>query len=100
MARPLRIERPGLWCHVTGRGLERRRIFADDVDREHWVELLGEAVERWPLAVLADVLMDSHHHVMLETRESNLGRTLHWLNTSYTAWFNRRHGRVGWTMRR
>ena len=32
---------------------------------------------------------------MLETLEPNLSRTMHWLNTSYAAWFNRRHQRSG-----
>ena len=64
MARPLRIERPGAWYHVTGRGLERRRIFLDDRDRRHWLELLEEAVPRWRLRVYAYVLMDNHHHLM------------------------------------
>ena len=43
MARPLRIEQAGAWYHVTGRGLERRHIFADAKDRSHWVGLLAQA---------------------------------------------------------
>jgi REP element-mobilizing transposase RayT len=95
MARPLRIERAGAWYHVGGRGLERRPIFRDNQDRHHWLELLGEAAERWRLVIYAYVLMDNHHHLMLQTREANLGRAMHWFNTSYTLWFNRRHERVG-----
>jgi REP element-mobilizing transposase RayT len=34
MARPLRIEYPGAWYHVTCRGNERRAIFRDDRGRE------------------------------------------------------------------
>src|SRR6267142_3424372 len=95
MARPLRIERPGAWYHVTGRGTERRHIFTNDQDRHHWLQLLTEAAQMWRWAIYAYVLMDNHHHMMLETREANLGRGMQWLNTSYAAWFNRRHHRVG-----
>ena len=95
MARPLRIERAGAWYHVTGRGTERRRIFTDERDRRHWLELLGEAAEMWRWVIYGYVLMENHHHVMLETREANLGRGMQWLNTSYAMWFNRRHQRVG-----
>ena len=42
MARPLRIERVGGWYHVTGRGNERRPIFRDNRDRQHFCELLAE----------------------------------------------------------
>jgi hypothetical protein len=35
MARPLRIQRPGGWHHVTARGNERRAIFrVDRVDED------------------------------------------------------------------
>ena len=42
MARPLRIDQPGGWYHLTSRGNERKRIFRDAEDREHFLELIGE----------------------------------------------------------
>ena len=32
---------PDGWYHVFGRGWERRAIFDDDRDRDHFMELLG-----------------------------------------------------------
>jgi hypothetical protein len=61
----------------------------------HWLELLGEAVELWRVVVHGYAQMGNHFHLLLETREANLSRLMHWLNTSYVSWFNRRHGRVG-----
>jgi len=52
MARPLRIERPGGWYHVTARGNERRAIFRDERDRRHFLELLAEAVLRFRVACI------------------------------------------------
>ena len=40
MARPLRHLVEDGWYHVFGRGWERRRIFRDERDREHFLELL------------------------------------------------------------
>jgi REP element-mobilizing transposase RayT len=57
--------------------------------------LLGELTERFGLRVPAYMLMDNHSHVLVETPEANLSRTMRWLNVSYSMWFNRRHGRVG-----
>jgi hypothetical protein len=31
------MDRPGLWYHLTARGNERRRIFHEDRDREHFL---------------------------------------------------------------
>jgi REP element-mobilizing transposase RayT len=95
MARPLRIERPGAWYHVTARGNERRPIYLDDGDRRRFCEVLGETVERFRWALHAYVLMDNHFHLLLETPEANLSRAMQWLNVSYSVWFNRRHGRAG-----
>ena len=40
MARPIRIERAGGWYHLTARGNERRAIYRDHRDRQHFGELL------------------------------------------------------------
>jgi putative transposase len=95
MARPLRIERTGVWYHVSGRGIERRKIFMDARDRRHWLELLGETAGMFRVVVHGYVQMDNHFHLIVELREPNLSRAMHWLNVSYTVWFNRRHKRVG-----
>ena len=95
MARPLRIERIGCWYHLTARGNERRDIFRDDKDRRHFLELLEEVVSMFAVRLHAYVLMSNHYHLLVEITEANLSRAIHWLNVSYTVWFNRRHGRRG-----
>jgi len=95
MARPLRIQRPGGWYHVTARGNERRAIFREDLDRGHFCELLAAMVERFVVRLHTYVLMDNHYHLMVETPQANLSQAIQWLNVSYSAWFNRRYARVG-----
>jgi putative transposase len=95
MARPLRIERPGGRYHVTARGNEGKAVYRADSDRFHFLELLGEATERFAVRIHAYVLMDNHFHLLVETPEANLSRAMQWLNVSYSVWFNRRHQRVG-----
>jgi putative transposase len=95
MARPIRIERPGGWYHVTARGNERRAIYRDEQDRRHFCQLLGQAVQDFRLRLHGFVLMDNHYHLLAETLEANLSRAMQWLNVSYSVWFNRRHGRAG-----
>lgn len=95
MARPLRIERPGGRYHITTRGNERKSIYRDDHDREHFVGLLAEVAERHRLKVHCFVLMDNHFHLLVETPEANLSKAMQWLNVSFSVWFNRRHQRAG-----
>jgi hypothetical protein len=39
--------------------------------------------------------MTNHYHLILETPQANLSRAMQWLNVSYAAFYNRRHGYVG-----
>lgn len=95
MARPLRIEYPGAYYHVTSRGNERKAIFRDDRDRSRFLELLGLDVEQLHLRLHAYVLMENHYHLLVETSKGRLNQALRYLNGVYTHYFNRRHGRVG-----
>jgi len=95
MARPLRIDLADGWYHVTARGNERRAIFRDDRDREHFLKLIETAVEQFGIVVHGFVLMDNHYHLVVETPRANLSAAMQWVNVSYSVWFNRRRGRAG-----
>jgi len=47
MTRPIRIEQAGGWYHLTARGNERKAIYRDDRDRQHFCDLLAEMVSRY-----------------------------------------------------
>jgi len=61
----------GGWYHITTRGMFRKEIFRDDRDREHFIELLAQMVERYCVVLHAYVLMDNHYHLLIETPEAN-----------------------------
>jgi predicted XRE-type DNA-binding protein len=52
-------------------------------------------VIRFGWRLYAWVLMTNHFHLEVETPEANLSRGMHWLNTRYVQWFNRKHDRCG-----
>ena len=95
MARPLRVQFKNGWYHVTARGDNRQRIFYDERDRRHFLELIGEMSERHAVQVHAYVLMDNHYHLLVCTPHANLSAAVQWLNVAYSVWWNRRHDRVG-----
>lgn len=98
MARSQRIEYEGAVYHVTARGNERRAIFLDDRDRERFLRVLGESVERFETRLYLFCLMDNHVHLVVETPRANLGQFMHRIETAYTVYFNRRHERCGHLM--
>jgi putative transposase len=95
MARPLRIEYPGAWYHVTCRGNEKRNIFRDDADRDKLLEILSANLKLYRIELHSYVLMPNHFHLLLMTLEANLRKFMQRFNTTYTVYFNRRHRRYG-----
>lgn len=95
MARPLRIEYPGAFYHVTCRGNERRPIVKDDPDRKAFLDRLQTSLEHYAVVLHAYVLMDNHFHLIVETPRGNLSEFMRRFNVAYTGYFNRRHRRVG-----
>jgi REP element-mobilizing transposase RayT len=95
MARPIRIEYPGAVYHVICRGNNRQGIYRDDQDRRRYLEKLSYYCRDKTVHLLAYCLMPNHVHLLLETPEGNLSRMMQAFQTSYTVYFNKRHGRTG-----
>jgi len=95
MGRPLRIQYPGAWYHITSRGNERKAIFKGSADRQRFLSYLESAWERYGAVFHAFCLMASHYHVLLETPRSNLSQILHHINGAYTNYYNAKRNRTG-----
>lgn len=95
MARPLRIDYPGAYYHITTRGVGRQNIFFKDADRVVFLEKLGDVVKRWDLRIHGYCLMANHFHLEVETPNGNLSRAMQWLNQMYAGHVNRTYRRVG-----
>src|SRR5512137_1258779 len=95
MARPLRLEMKDGTYHITSRGDGREPIFLDDHDRERFLDLLGEVVEKCRWLCHAYCLMGNHYHLLVQTPEANLSQGMRQLNGVYTQRFNTLHKRVG-----
>jgi len=95
MARPWRIQFEGAVYHITSRGNANQAIFLDDRDRSKFLDLLGRGRERFAFVIYSFCLMDNHFHIFLRTPLANLSQGMHWLNGTYTGYFNHRHQRIG-----
>ena len=95
MARPLRIEYPGAFYHVTSRGNEQKDIFKSRNDREQFCSYLKSSAERYGANVHAYCLMSNHYHLLLETPEGNLSQIMRHINGAYTTYFNSKRKRAG-----
>jgi REP element-mobilizing transposase RayT len=95
MARPLRIEYPGAFYHVTARGNERKDVFKSRADREQFLAYLESASERYGAVIHAYCLMGNHYHLLLETPAGNLAQIMRHIGGAYTTYFNVKRKRAG-----
>lgn len=95
MSRPLRIQYPDAYYHVTCRGNEQRKIFRAAEDMNEFLRLLARSAGIYEVQVLVYALMPNHFHLLLCTPKGNLSDFMRHFNISYTGSFNRKYKRTG-----
>jgi REP element-mobilizing transposase RayT len=77
------------------RGIERRKIFYDDSDRDNFLERLGGVLTETGTPCFAWTLIPNHLHLLLKTGFTPIATVMRRLLTGYAVSFNRRHRRHG-----
>ena len=95
MARPLRIEYPDAFYHVTARGNEQKDVFKSQKDREKFLSYLESATTRYGASIHAWCLMNNHYHLLMQTPMGNLSQIMRHINGAYTTYFNVKRKRAG-----
>jgi len=95
MPRQARIDAPGALHHVIVRGIERKDIFVDDVDKSDFLRRFQNILQATSTPCYAWALMTNHVHLLLRTGLEPLSTLMHRLLTGYAVTFNRRHDRHG-----
>jgi len=95
MPRKARIDAPGALHHIIVRGIERRKIFYDTGDRDHFLERLAVVLTETRTPCFAWTLIANHLHLLLPTGCTPIATVMRRLLTGYAVTFNRRHRRHG-----
>jgi putative transposase len=95
MPRKARIDAAGALHHIIVRGIERRKIFWDDEDRDSFVTRLGQVLTETHTDCFAWALIPNHVHLLLRTGLTPISVVMRRLLTGYAVQFNRRHRRHG-----
>ena len=81
--------------HIIVRGIERRRIFSDDTDRDNFIERLGDIVTDTKTFCFGWALIPNHAHLLLRTGQTPISTVMRRFLTGYAVSYNRRHRRHG-----
>ena len=93
MPRLSRLDSPGLLHHVIIRGIERRKIFNDDQDRNNFIDRLSDLLPESGTQCYAWAFMTNHAHFLFRSGPSGLSTLMRRLLTGYAVSYNRRHRR-------
>jgi REP element-mobilizing transposase RayT len=77
------------------RGNGKQCIFTDDWDYQQFLEILALTVGRFRVKCHGYCELWNHFHLLVTPSDLPLSRMMQHLNSKYSQWFNRRHGRVG-----
>jgi len=95
MPRKARIDAPGALHHVIVRGIERRKIFRSDYDRQNFLDRVGELILETQTYCFAWALIPNHAHLLLRTGLIPISVLMSRLLTGYAVWFNKKYRRHG-----
>jgi REP-associated tyrosine transposase len=96
MARPPRLELPGVPLHVVQRGVNRSACFFGDIDRRFYLKCLARAACARGCRVHAYVLMGNHVHLLVTPPEAGAaGAMMQDIGRRYVRIINNIHGRTG-----
>lgn len=95
MGRKPRIHFPGAIYHVMARGVDRRDIFLDDIDRLKFLRELERYFSESNATVHAYCLMGNHFHLAVQVADIPLSVPMQRVMAGHARGFNERHERTG-----
>jgi putative transposase len=95
MPRSPRIDIPGLIYHVVSRGVKQLPLFHDDQDRQQFLRYVIQANDVFPFRLHAYCLMTNHFHLLIQTLEGSIAKTMQHIKRRFAVWFNRKYLHTG-----
>ena len=95
MPRTARLDAPGILHHIIIRGIERRKIFRDNQDRENLLARLAKLIPETKTACYAWAFLPNHAHFLFRSGDVGLSTLMRRLLTGYAVSFNLKYKRHG-----
>jgi REP element-mobilizing transposase RayT len=95
MPRKARLDVAGTLHHIILRGIEKRQIFDDNLDRETFVNRMGQLALETKTKIYAWSLLTNHAHLLMRSGPEGLPQYMRRLLTGYAQAYNRHHKRYG-----
>ena len=90
-----RITFPGALYHVVCRGVNEKNIFRHPCDYRKILKILKDAKEKYNFHLHSYSLMTNHFHLQIRVEDIPISKIMHYINTCYAMYFNRKYSRSG-----
>jgi len=94
MPRLARLDALGALHHIIIRGIERRKIFRDNKDRDNFIDRLSDLLPATQNTCYAWAFIPNHAHFLFRS-SGEISTLMRRLLTGYAIYFNRKHRRHG-----
>jgi REP element-mobilizing transposase RayT len=94
MPRKARIDAPGALQHIIVRGIDRRKIFFDNPDRNDFLDRLGGILSDSKTPCFAWAFMTNHLHLLLRKGAAPIATVMRRLLTGYAVSLNPAYSRI------
>ena len=90
----------GKCFHLMSQGINKEKIFLDNMWKEKYKELLKKYSLEYKINIISYCIMNNHVHLLVYVDDvNNLSKFMHRINTIYASYYNRENNRVGYVFR-
>jgi REP element-mobilizing transposase RayT len=95
MARPLRIEYPNAYYHVSNKADSTGGLFPSEQYYQAFLDGVREAASRFNVDLLGWCLLRTEYHLLIKTPEGNLSRFMRQVDGLYTQYYQKHRRKRG-----
>lgn len=100
MPRMARRDLATSFFHVMVQGIKKEYIFNREEEKEKYLHILNKYKDKCNVELLCYCIMDNHAHLLLYTEKiEDMSKFMHFINSSYSVYYNKRNSRVGYVFR-
>lgn len=82
--------------HVVTRGIDRRILFEDEVDNQYFLDIVGNNLTRFEIAIFHYCLMANHIHLLIKVKKAaDLPKFMQAILQGYAYYFRKKYLSVG-----
>lgn len=86
--------------HIMVQGINKEYIFNSKLNKDKYVDNLNKYKVECNVELLSYCIMDNHAHLLLYIEKiSDMSKFMHFVNTSYSNYYNKINNRVGYVFR-